>query len=94
VQASVDQVPSDLGSVWTAGDLLLECPYLPVPRGPIQFPLGPGMWAGVGSTSGLSCPAVSGVPTCLGGELSLPRGLGAGSCGPGSMRGLQLSSTS
>jgi len=30
-----DQVPSDLGAVWTAGLLQLECPYLPVPRGPI-----------------------------------------------------------
>jgi len=75
-----DWVPSDRGSVWTSGDLQLEYPSLPVPRDPIQFPLGPGMWARVGSTGGLSCPAVSGVPTCLSDELSLPWGLGAGSC--------------
>jgi len=64
VQRAVDQFASGLGGVWTAGDLPLECPYLPVPRGPIQFPLGPGMWAGVGSIGGLSRSAVSGVPTC------------------------------
>jgi len=66
--------------------LQLQCPYLPVPRGHIQFPLGPRMWAGVGSIDGLSFSAVSGVHTCLGGELSLPRGLGAMSCRLGSVR--------
>jgi len=70
------RVPSDLGRVWTAGDLLLECPYLLFPRSPIQFPLGPGMWAGVGSICGLSRFAVSAVPTSLGSALS-PRVIGS-----------------
>lgn len=38
---------------------------------------GPGMWAKVGRRGGLSCPAVSELPTHLGDELSLPQGLGA-----------------
>jgi len=61
-----DQVCSDPGAVWTAWFLQLDCPYLPIPKGPIQFPLGPGMWAKVGRSGGPSCPAVSGLPTCLG----------------------------
>jgi len=77
VQRTVDQIPSGPGGVWSAWTLQLQCPYLPVPRGHIQFPLGPVMWGGVGSSVGLSCSAVSGVPTCPGSELSLPRGLGA-----------------
>lgn len=85
MQGAVDWVPSDQGGVWSAGDLLLECPHLPVPKGPLQFPPGPGMWVRVGIIGSLSCSAVSGVPTCLGNELSLPRGLGAGNCGLGSV---------
>jgi len=71
VQRTVEWFPSGLGGVWTVGDLLFKCSYLPVPRGCIQFPLGPSMWVGVGSVGGLSCSALSGVPTCPGGELSL-----------------------
>jgi len=52
-------VPSASGGVSDAGDLLLLCPYPREPRGHIQFPLGPGMWAGVGSVGGLLCSAVS-----------------------------------
>lgn len=91
-----EQIPSYLGGVWTTEFLQLEFPYLLVPRGPKQFPLGPGMWARVGSTDGLSqgwqywCPAVLGVTTCLGDELSLPQGLGAGSCGPGQLFKLSI----
>jgi len=44
------------------------------------------MWVKVGRSGGLSCPAVSGLPTLLGDQLSLPRSLGAGSCEPGSDR--------
>jgi len=88
VQGAFDGVLDlkDPGGVWTAGDLHLECPYLLVPRGPIEFPLRPGMWAGMGSIGGLSHSAVLGVPTCLGSELSLPWALGAGSCEQGSAR--------
>jgi len=80
-----DQVRSDPGTVWTAGFLQFDCPYLPVLRG-LQFPLGPRMWAEVGRSGGLSCPTVSGLPTHLGEELSLPQDLGAGSYWPGSAR--------
>jgi len=73
-------VPSGSSGVSDAGDPLLLRPYPREPRGRIQFPLGPGMWAGVGSVGGLFCSAVSGVPTCLGSEVSLPWGLGAESC--------------
>jgi len=49
------------------------------------------MWAGVGSIGGLFHSAVSGVPTFLGGELSLTQGLGAVSSRRGSARlGIQL----
>jgi len=77
---------TDLLQVWEVSGLPIECPYLSVPRGHIQFPLGPGMWAGVGSIGGLSHSAVSGVPSCPGSELSLPWGLGAVSCGLASAR--------
>jgi len=81
----IQSVPSDSCGFSNAGDPLLLCPYPREPRGHIQFPLGPGMWAGVGSVGGLFRSAVSGVPTWPGGEVSLPRGLGAESCcGPGS----------
>jgi len=70
-------VPSGSGGVSDALDPLLLCPYPREPRGHIQFPLGPGMWAGLGNVGGLFCSEVSGVPTCPGGEVSLPRGLGA-----------------
>jgi len=69
-------VPSGSGGVSDTGDFLLLCPYPREPRGRIQFPHGPGICAGVGSVGGLFRSAVSGVPTCLGGELSLPQGLG------------------
>jgi len=46
-----------------AGVLLLLGPPPREPRGLIQFPLGPGMWAGVGSVGGLFRSAASGVPT-------------------------------
>jgi len=95
VQRTVDRFPPVPGPVWTAGDLLHEFSYLLVPRCLIQFPLGPGMWAGVGSIGGFSRSAVSGVPPCPGSELSLPMVLGAVSCGPGSVRvGLQLKTRS
>ncbi|XP_038956234.2 mucin-17-like [Rattus norvegicus] len=40
----------------------------------MQFPLGLGMWAKVGRSGSLSCPGVSGLPTLLGDQLSLPQG--------------------
>jgi len=73
-------VPSGSAGVSDAGDLLLLCPYPREPRGLIQLPLGPGMWAGMSSVGGLFSSLVSGVPTCPGAEVSLPRGLGAASC--------------
>lgn len=81
-----DQFPSDPGAFWPTGLLQLDCCHLPMPRGTVQFHLRPGMWAKVGRSGTFSCPAVSGLPTLLGDLLSLPRGLGAGSCGPGSVR--------
>ena len=45
--------PSGSGSVSDAGVLPLPGPPLWEPRGLIQLPLGPGMWAGVGSVGGL-----------------------------------------
>jgi len=70
-------VPSGSGGVSEAGDLLLLCAYFQEPRGRIQFSLVPGIWAGVRTVGGLFRSAVSGMPTCPGGELSLPWGLGA-----------------
>ena len=67
----LDRIRSDPGTVCAVGLLQLDCSYLPVPRGLIQFPLGPGVWAKVGRSGALLCPAVSGLPTRLGGELSL-----------------------
>jgi len=55
--------PSGSGSVSGAGVLPLPGPPLWEPRGLIQLPLGPGMWAGVGSVGGLLRSAASGVPT-------------------------------
>jgi len=46
-----------------AGVLPLLGPPPREPRGLIQFPLGPGMWAGVSSVGGLFRSAASGVPT-------------------------------
>jgi len=79
-------VPSGSGGVSGPGVLPLLGPPPREPRGRIQFPLGPGMWAGVGSVGGLFRSAASGVPTWPGGEVSLPRDLGAESCcEPGSL---------
>jgi len=55
--------PSGSGGVSGAGVLPLLGPPLQEPRGLIQLPLGPGMWAGVGSVGGLLRSAASGVPT-------------------------------
>jgi len=63
-----------------AGVLPLLGPPSREPRGPIQFPLGPGMWAGVSIVGVLFRSAASGVPTWPGGWVSLSLGLGAESC--------------
>ena len=55
--------PSGSGSVSGAGVLPLPGPPPREPRGPTQLPLGPGMWAGVGSACGLPRSAAPGVPT-------------------------------
>jgi len=86
----IRSVPSGSGGVSEAADFLLLCPYPREPRGLIQFPLGPGMWAGVSSVGGLFRSAVSGVPTCPGGEVSLPRGLGAESWRQGARDSIKI----
>jgi len=79
-----DQICSDPGAVWTEWLLQLDCSYLPVPRCTIHFPLGPGMWANVGRSGVLFYPAVSGLPTILGDQLSLshvdPNQWSSGAC--------------
>jgi len=62
-------------AVSLAGVLPLLGPPPREPRGLIQFPLGPGMWAGVSRAGGLFRSAASGVPTWPGGWVSCPYSL-------------------
>ena len=59
--------------------LAVVCSYIPLSRGIVQFPLGPGMWAEVFRGGSLSWGL--GMSARLGGLLSFPRDLGAGNCG-------------